>query len=167
MNCFQDTTDPAAARLAERRAERQALAERLLHRAELLDPADRALIESVYSDHVPLARLARVRGQTPAQVRRRRLGHRLLDPLTEFILAHREDWPADRWQAARAHLIAGQTLRQTASGLNLTLHAVRRHIEAVRTLLEEAQGQQRAGRAGGRSATPSRRRPARPAGARS
>ncbi len=151
MNCFLEP-DAANTLLDRRRLEHQTLAERILHRCELLEPADRALLESIYSDHVPIARLARVRGQSPRQVRRRvkRLIERLLCPTTDFVLARRREWEKQRWQAARLHLVAGRGLAETARDLGLTLHTVRKHVEAVRTLYEQhvQQAQQEAGRPG-------------------
>ncbi|MFG0253190.1 MAG: hypothetical protein ACF8NJ_09985 [Phycisphaerales bacterium JB038] len=121
-----------------RRRDRRALTERILLRAEWLEPADRALLESVYADQVPIARLARLRGHSPQRLRRRvrKLVGQLLAPSTSYVLSRRSDWGRERWQVACKHLVAGRDLRRTAADLGLTLHTVRKHVEAVRTLFE-------------------------------
>ncbi len=138
MNRLSERQNGDESLLERRRRDREALTERVLMRAEWLEPADRALLESVYGDHVPIPRLARLRGQAPRRLRRRvqTLVERLLAPKTSYVLARGGDWSRERWRVACKYVVAGRGLRGTADDLGLTLYAVRKHMEAVRTLYE-------------------------------
>ncbi|HEB61116.1 MAG TPA: hypothetical protein ENJ06_04755 [Phycisphaeraceae bacterium] len=129
-----------------RRREHAELRERILHRCELLEPVDRALLESVYERDMPIVRLAEIRGEPPWRLRRRvrMLVRRLLSPLATFIIANEGNWEPERWQVARRHLLAGCEMRRTAKELGLTLHRVRQHVYAVRTLMREREREQQA-----------------------
>jgi hypothetical protein len=113
--------------------------DRLLHRSMLLDREDQALIVSVYRDHVPIPRLAAIRNESTRQVRRRiqRLSDRLLTPRTSYLLARKHAWEHERWAAAQRCLVAGHGMRRVADDLGISLHRVRKHVDAVRTLFDE------------------------------
>ncbi len=109
------------------------LAELLVHRAEHLLPEDRALIAAVYQDNLSAAQVAELVGVAPRVIRRRvrLLVHRLLSPRYEFVTRQHRHWGPTRRKVARACILEGRTLRDAATHLDLTLHTVRRHMDAI------------------------------------
>ncbi|MDX2145924.1 MAG: hypothetical protein SFZ23_00240 [Planctomycetota bacterium] len=143
-----------------RRKDARRRAEQLLAASQYLPPADRVLIELVFRDGRPAADVATVcRLQcvgdksrsvgpssvpatgtsvtlpttSPARVRARvrRLARRLASPEFIFVVHHRAGWSTTRRNVASALWIEGLSMRATAQALNLSLHTVRRHREAV------------------------------------
>ncbi|MCK4873591.1 MAG: hypothetical protein KAS72_12790 [Phycisphaerales bacterium] len=139
MTSLLRTNGDTTCLLDRRRREHAEITDRILHRCSFLERDDRALLESIYSDHVPIVRLAAVRQQSPRQLRRhvRRLIERLLEPRTAFVISRRDRWNGERWAVARSCLICGRDLRGVAKDLGLSLHRVRKHVDAVRALCEE------------------------------
>lgn len=115
-----------------RRAPRD-LADLLAQRAEWLLPEDRALIRALYVDNLTARHIAQLRGASPRSVRRRvhTLVQRLLSPRYEFVARQLERWSPTRARVARACVLEGHTLRAAAERLNVSLHTVRRHMDAV------------------------------------
>jgi len=122
-----------------RRKRTPGLIERVVERAALLPDDDRALLLAVYRDATPARTIAALRGVDPRRIRRRvrALVQRVLSPSFEFVLAHAGEWPRTRKRVAVAIVIEGRSLREAAERLGVTIHTVRRHIEAIR-LLERA-----------------------------
>jgi len=129
--------DPAEAADLRRRRRRD-LADLLTQRAELLPPEDRALLLSIYRENLTAREVAALRGVSPRSVRRRlrTLVERVLSPRFEVVLRERASWPPTRRRVATATVIEGRTMRQTASALTLSLHAVRRQMLAIDALIE-------------------------------
>lgn len=129
-----------------RRRRRPTLAKEILQRAEHMAPRDRALLEAIYREGVPARALARVEGVDPRVIRRRvrRLVQRALSPHFDFVLTHREQWPPTRRRVGEALALRGMTQREAAQALGLTLHTVRRHDEAIRTMEQAARRLERA-----------------------
>jgi len=109
------------------------LAELLVARAEHLLPEDRALITAVYQDNLTAAQVAQLKGCPPRTIRRRlrSLIQRLLSPRYVFVASRLDRWPPTRKRVARACVLQGRTLRAAAAHLKVSLHTVRRHMDAV------------------------------------
>lgn len=129
-----------------RRRTRRDHAELLTQRAAWISAPDRELVEAVYREGHSVASYVRAhRGlgferwtERSARRRLRRLVERLASPRFAFVIAARSSWPTTRRRVAMAVVVQGQTLRDTARTLGLSLHAVRRHIDAVDALYTEA-----------------------------
>lgn len=113
-------------------------AETIVVRAEHLLPDDRALLQAVFRDGMTAIDLARVTGTAPRALRRRirLLAGRVLTARYAYVMRHREHWPATRRRVATACVLQGRSLRAAAAHLRLTLHVVRRHMDAVNALYE-------------------------------
>ena len=126
-----------------RRRQRAELVGRLLERVAPLPLPDRLLVEAVYRDGrsaVEVAALVRL----PARLVRRRIRRVVRRALSErfaFVALHAEQWPGDRRRVAEACVLAGQSLRDAAHSLGLTLHQVRRQWNAIETLFQSARQQ--------------------------
>ena len=114
------------------------VADLLVTRAEWLLAEDRALICAVYRDNMTARQVAELRGTSARAVRRRlrALVQRLLSPRYEFVAQRREKWAPTRARVAVACVLQGRTLRGAAEHLKLSLHTVRRHMDAVAAQLE-------------------------------
>jgi len=132
--------DPILAADLRRRRSRD-LTDLIVSRAEWLAPEDRALILAVYRDGSTAEDIARLSGQSPRTVRRRlrALVRRALSSLFEYVLRHRDDWSPTRRRVATACVLQGRTLREASKFLRLSLHTVRRQMEAVRALHEASE----------------------------
>jgi DNA-directed RNA polymerase specialized sigma24 family protein len=117
---------------------RRGVTESLARLAEDLPPDDRALIRAVYSDGKTAVEVGRLSGADPRAVRRRirRLARRVLSPEYLFVLRHKDRWPAARRKVAVACILHGRPMREVADELRVSLHAVRRHCEAVQAAFE-------------------------------
>ena len=133
--------DPSAA-WDLRRKRRRELVERLVERAELVGPPDRALVLAYYRDGQSAADIARLAGEPVRSLRRRlrRVVQRMLSPRFEFVAAHRHTWTPTRRRVAGACVLEGRTLRDTAERLGLSLHCVRRHHDAIQAMFEAEAG---------------------------
>lgn len=118
---------------------RRSAAERLLQWAEHLDPADRALVRSVYERGMPVSALARAAGVPPGRLRARlrRLQSRMTSPEFQLVLRRRDRWPRERRRVAELIFCRGWTQREAARALEITLHQVRRAVEQVKLLARE------------------------------
>lgn len=129
--------DPAEAADLRRRRQR-ALTETLLERAEHLPQDDRALLESVYREGAPVSGLAELLNTSARSLRRRvrRLVQRVLSEQYVFVARRRVEWSPTRRRVAEACVLGGRSLREAAADLKLSLHAVRRHADAVHAMYE-------------------------------
>ncbi|MFA9479654.1 helix-turn-helix domain-containing protein [Phycisphaerales bacterium AB-hyl4] len=120
--------------------DRRDAAERLLQRAQYLAPHDRLLLEQIYRHGLSVADVARLLNDRPRTLQRRvkRLLTRLNDPLFRFVAGRLEMLPRDMQTTARLVVLEGKALRDTARSTGLTLHRVRQHLDAVRTLARHA-----------------------------
>ena len=111
----------------------------LLRYAPFLPPAERALIEQVFGRGVPITALARVHGKKPEAVQRRVrvLIARLTDPRVARVLGLCRHWDESRRAVALRWWLAGRSQPRIAAELGLSLYEVRRHLLAVRALIEE------------------------------
>lgn len=137
--------DPARAGDLRRRR-RVELADHLLERAAWLPERDQQLVESVYRRGQTAVELARLTGEPPRTVRRRikRLVDRLLDQRTAFVATRRAHWPRTRRTIAERVVLHGGSMRSAARELGISLHAVRRHMDAIQNQFEGAAAEWRA-----------------------
>lgn len=115
------------------------VAETILLRARWLQPEDRRLVEAMYDQGMTAQALAQLRGE-PARavrVRVRRHVERMLSDRFVTVLRLRDGWPAARRRVATACVLQGRPMRDAAKHLKISLHTVRRHMEAINTLCEE------------------------------
>jgi len=127
--------------VVDRRPDQRTDDDWVLNRAYLLSPEDRAVVEGFYHKGMTAVQLARLMGLHPGTVRRRTrdLILHLRSPLFSFVLAHRCQWSETRRSVAELHLLQRRTLRDTARQGRLTIHMVRREVEAIRARFEALQ----------------------------
>ena len=118
------------------------MSERILGRAEYLEPADRALLEQVLERGVPPRQIAVLSGVSTRTVQRRvrNLMRRLTDPRVVCVLGEHRKWDRPTRAVALGVWVRGWTLRQTAARLGLTLHNVRQHVLTVRGRIDAKMG---------------------------
>lgn len=122
-----------------RRRTTREFAEMVVSRSEWLLPADRALIRAVYEDDRPAAEAARLCGVRPDSIRRRMktLIARMTTPAYALVATGRGSWPPKMRKVATACFLHGLTMRAAAEELEMSLHDVRRHRDAVQALVDE------------------------------
>ena len=115
-----------------------------MERSKHLLPADEALVRAVYSDGVPVSRLAALgdarAGPAAARALRRRLRRLLARMLSERfvgVLRRQDEWGVTRRRVAAACVLQGLTMREAAAALGVSYHTVRRHMEAVGAICGE------------------------------
>lgn len=121
-----------------RRKAIRARGEVLIERAEHLLADDRALIRTVYGQGLSVRAVAELRREPARAVRRRvrQLVSRMLSERFMLVVRRREQWPPTRRRVATACVLQGLPLRAASESLRLSLHTVRRHMEAVNALSE-------------------------------
>jgi DNA-directed RNA polymerase specialized sigma24 family protein len=121
-----------------RRRRADALNERIVQRAEWLEPAERALVSAMFVDGYSAAQIARLGNADPRSVRSRihKIVQRLGDPRAAYVMLNSEQWTTTRRRVAREIYINGKSLRETADTLGLSFYVVRRHREAVEAMFD-------------------------------
>lgn len=116
------------------------LGEFTLFRARFLIPEDRLMIEQMVRRGLTCEAYARISGRTPRSIQKRfkRLIQHLQDPRVVYILSHHRHWPAPLAEAALEVYVRDRTLRSAAQILRLSLHQLRKHLQSVRGILEQA-----------------------------
>lgn len=109
------------------------LARTVADRAHWCMPEERALIEAMYRQGMTAQQIAKLRDEPATAIRRRirTVVRRVLSPRFVFVLRHRDQWPPMRKRVATACILQGRTLREAAAHLHLSLHAVRRQMDAI------------------------------------
>jgi hypothetical protein len=113
--------------------------EAILSRVDLLPTeSDAALLRAVYGHGQSIAELARIRKERPGRTGRRvaSLTRLLLSREFEFAMRHRSSLVGHRRSVATLCFIQGRSMREAARELGISFHAVRRHCEALRALME-------------------------------
>lgn len=124
------------------------VARRVLARADLLPESERALVVAVLERGQPLHEVAALaglteRGRGPGRTAStsraagralRRITTRVMTAEFEHVRLNREHWPPAMARAASLMFLHGLTQAQAAAAMGTTLHAVRQHALAVRTL---------------------------------
>lgn len=129
-----------ADRVDLRRRRDAAQADAIARRSDLLTPEDGALLRAVFEQGVSMRQLAAMRNESVRRVRNRvrTLATRSLSARFEFVMRRREDWPPTRRRVASACVLRGLTMREAAAELKVSLHSVRRHMDAINALCEQA-----------------------------
>jgi DNA-directed RNA polymerase specialized sigma24 family protein len=114
--------------------------EQALRLADRLAPADRDLMRAVYERGMSAEAFARAAGRSPRSVRGRlrRLIERMTSQPFRFVALHQRRWPAQRRRVAELVILQGLGLRAAAARAGMSIHHVRREIDRVRALIEEA-----------------------------
>ena len=112
-----------------------------LRLAEHLPAGDRLLLQQLYDHGLTVQDLARLTQTCPRKLERRahRLIQRIEHPGYAYTLLHSQTLGEDRLRVARRLFLEGQTLRQITRETHLSMHAVRQHAGALRTLASEAE----------------------------
>lgn len=123
-------------RLRRRRAD----AELVLMRAEHLPPADAEFIRAIFSQGLTATRVAALQGADPRLVRRRARAilRRMNEPIFMYVARERGGWSTVRRRIAESGVLAGRGLRAIAAETGLSIHLVRRHMEAIRAMSESS-----------------------------
>jgi DNA-directed RNA polymerase specialized sigma24 family protein len=123
------------------RLRRQA-AETIVERAQLLNPADRGLLEAVYSSGHSVQQVGRLMGVVaPNRLRRlrarvRQLVARVGDPQFVFVSQAKASWPPARREVAELCIMQGASMRDAARRMGVSLYTVRQHRQRIETLYE-------------------------------
>lgn len=119
----------------------RAFAETVLHRSEWLSPGDRQLIRSIYGDGHAVSSLAPMLRTREQSLRRRvrKLLERINSRRFAFVAVRLNHWPATRKRVASSMVLQGQSLRETADRLGMSLYNVRRHYDVINALFEASE----------------------------
>lgn len=130
----------SAVRADFRRRRGREFSEFILARAEHLPPADRELIQAIYSTGRPVKAVAQLMGAPSRSLGRRckRIVNRLLTPVFAFVVLHEASWSPAMRGVAQKIIIEGRTQRQAAAALGLTYHTVRRVHDAIVAMTDGA-----------------------------
>lgn len=136
----------------------RALADQVRERAAYLHEPDRILVEQVIFNDVRPRELSVLTGLTPRGIQRRVriLVRRLRHPEVLFVLREHPHWPDEMSDVALAVWVRGDRLRDVAKQMELSLHAVRQHVENIRGLIGDSvfgRPRRRAGRLRNRETT--------------
>ena len=112
--------------------------DRVQARLEHLPSGERALIEAMFLDHKTAVQIAALAGRDPRKVRGeiRRVVDRMLSPKFAFVLRRGDAWPTTRRKVAHACVLWGFSARVAAKELGISLHAVRRQVDAIHAMFE-------------------------------
>lgn len=110
--------------------------EHILALAQHLDEADRLLIEQVFGQGMPVAKLARLAGKPARRLQRRVqvLVQHMNQPIFTFIVSHRDLLPRPARASAEMVLLRRRSLRAAARSTGLSLHRVRQHVRTVQAM---------------------------------
>ncbi len=118
---------------------RREAAEVILGRAEFLDEVDRVLLEQVLDKGVLMRQIALLSGKSVRSVQKRVevLSKRLIDPGVVYVIRHHGRWTRAMGKVALNVWVRKRTLRETARVMGMSLHQVRRAVEAVKGIIAE------------------------------
>ena len=137
-----------------RRVHARETSDHLLALAHQLAPEDRAVIEAVYLHGHTAVDMVKHRepgaGHTAGstddlnderaaralRARIRRLVRRMLRPEFGYVAHQIQTWTPTRQLVARACVLHGLPIRAASVRLNLSLHTIRRHLDAVQAMYE-------------------------------
>jgi DNA-directed RNA polymerase specialized sigma24 family protein len=133
---WRDARDDAIHDLRRRIDRNQS--DRIVARAAFLPHPDRVLLEAYFLHGRTVKDIALGSETQTRRVSRRlrRLALRVLSDKFVFVLRNLESWPPSRRRVARAMLLGGQSMREAAGSLHMTLYAVRRHHDAISAQFE-------------------------------
>lgn len=110
--------------------------ERILFLAQHLDGPDRLLIEQVYQHKMNPAEIARLMGQHSRNVRARlrRIVKHLRKPEFRFMVLRPDMLTPTTRRVGELVILRRMSLRRAAHEMDCTLHLIRQHLQALRTL---------------------------------
>lgn len=108
-------------------------------RAEHLVSDERECVLAMFRDGKPATDIARIRNEPPRAVRKtiRRAVARINDPAFMYVVRASPRWSPTKRRVAHAIFRAGRSIRQAADELNLSVHEVRRHRDAILALVAQ------------------------------
>ena len=129
--------EPAESAAQELR-NRAGLTSRLLHLADHLPEADRALLQAVYDRGMQPCDFARAVRQRPRaiQYRIRRIITRIGSPMFQFVVGQQMVWNEPRRSIAELAILRGVSQREVARRLGVSVHRVRQEVSLVRAQCE-------------------------------
>ncbi len=133
-----DWLDNASEDLDLRKRRADALNDRIVQRADWLEPDDRAMVQAMFADGYSAAQIARL-SETPVRTIRARIHRivtRLSDPRTAYVVRNAREWSRTRREIGRAIFVRGLSLRETANELEMSFYLVRRHREAIEAMFD-------------------------------
>ncbi len=136
-----DWLDNASDAIDLRKRRADALNDRIVQRAEWLEPHEKTLVLAMFADGYSAAEIARL-GNLPVRLVRSRIHRivtRLSDPLTAYVMGHSDSWSKTRRTVGREVFVNGRSLRETATLHSMSFYIVRRHREAIQALYEADQ----------------------------
>jgi len=112
--------------------------DRIVARAAFLPHPDRVLLEAYFLHGRTIKDIALGSGTQSRRVSRRirRLALRVLSEKFVFVLRRLDSWPPSRRRVATAMMLGGQSMREAAGSLHMTLYSVRRHHDAITAQFE-------------------------------
>ena len=112
------------------------LTEEVVLASQHLGERDRALVRAVYERGLAIKAVAAITHTSSGRVHRRlgTLVRRVRSPLFRLVLREQSRWPDDRRAIAEAFVCKGQSQREIARSLGLSLHRVRTEIEHLKAL---------------------------------
>lgn len=116
-----------------RRRSTQEKSSRIIRRAHWLDENDREIVIAYFERGMHASEIGTLLNTDPRLIRRR-LRHiiqRLEDPRCAYVVAHRNAWSARRRAIAEDLFIRGRSMREISKERGLSLHAVRKHRDAI------------------------------------
>ncbi len=118
----------------ERRRDWRETVERMLRLAMHLPKADRALVVGAYERGMTAADLGRVCGATSKVVRGRlqRIVLRMSSAEFRYTVREQYGWAELKRRICQEVFLKGATQRETARGLGISVHRVRREVDEVR-----------------------------------
>ncbi len=122
----------SAVRDLRRRIDRSQ-ADRIVARAAFLPHPDRALLEAYFLHGRTVKDIALAQETETRRVSRRlrRLAVRVLSDRFTFVVQRMNVWAPSRRKVATAMMLGGQSMREAAQTLHMTLYSVRRHHDAI------------------------------------
>jgi DNA-directed RNA polymerase specialized sigma24 family protein len=127
-----------------RRKRDSGFSDRMVRRACWLEADDRELVLAMFERGHSAKAIGSMLGQ-PARVVRKRLRllvARLSDPRVAYVVAHHNTWGRSRKLVARELFLNGHSMREVSQMLNLSLHTVRKHRNAIEAMTQASQTSQ-------------------------
>ena len=124
----------------QRRMDKRDAVETLLGLAEHLPPRERMLLQQVFGRGAKVTEVAAI-SRKPARELRKQISHiidRTRRPLFRFVVAHQDELPESLRLVARHVVLHGRPMRETADRLQISLHKVRRWMNALEGLAQVA-----------------------------
>lgn len=109
------------------------LARRMARRAQWLDHIEREITLAYFDRGLTATEISSMMHEDPRVVRKRlrQIVSRLEDPRCAYVVAHRNAWSKRRREIAEDLFIRGRSMREVSKSRGLSLHAVRKHRDAV------------------------------------